>query len=150
MERESKRRTMVRWRHVSFGHWSGRFSYITISNDGQAIQPHVIDSGEEIKKVEVKNLDATALRIVQEGMRQSVTVGSNRRLLSLQFPVAGKTGTAQSGAERPTHSWFTGYGPYDKPTLAITILVEEGGESTAAAVPLAEKIFAWWFAHGNR
>ena len=122
----------------------------TIANDGQAIQPHVIDSGEEIKKVEVKNLDATALRIVQEGMRQSVTVGSNRRLLSLQFPVAGKTGTAQSGAELPTHSWFTGYGPYDKPTLAITILVEEGGESTAAAVPLAEKIFAWWFAHGNR
>lgn len=122
----------------------------TIANGGYAIKPHVIDNGTTPDKVQIKNLDADALRIVQEGMRQSVTAGSDRRLQNLVFPVAGKTGTAQSGIGKPTHSWFTGYGPYDKPTLELTVLVEEGGESTSAAVPLADEIFAWWFAHGNK
>ncbi|MCX6714860.1 MAG: penicillin-binding protein 2 [Candidatus Uhrbacteria bacterium] len=122
----------------------------TIANNGYAIRPHVIDSGTTPEKVQIKNLDADALRIVQEGMRQSVTNGSDRRLQNLVLPVAGKTGTAQSGIGKPTHSWFTGYGPYDKPTLELTVLVEEGGESTSAAVPLADEIFAWWFAHGNK
>lgn len=122
----------------------------TIANDGFLIRPHVIESTIEPEKRQLKNLDSTALRIVQEGMRLSVLSGSSRRLLSLSYPVAGKTGTAQSGINKPTHSWFTGYGPYHEPTLELTILVEEGGESTDAAVPLAEKIFAWWFAHGDQ
>lgn len=121
-----------------------------LANGGYAIRPHVIESTTEPEKNRIENLDETALRIVQEGMRQSVLYGSSRRLLSLAFPVAGKTGTAQSGIDRPTHSWFVGYGPYTQPTIALTILVEEGGESTDAAVPLAEQIFAWWFAHGNK
>ncbi len=122
----------------------------SIANGGMIIQPHVIESVGDPIKSPIKNLDQNSLRIVQEGMRQSVTNGSNRRLQNLPFPVAGKTGTAQSGIGKPTHSWFTGYGPYDHPTLELTILVEEGGESTSAAVPLAEQIFAWWFEHGNK
>lgn len=122
----------------------------TIANGGYAIQPHVIEMVNPPQKVQLKDLDSGALRIVQEGMRQSVTLGSNRRLQNLVYPVAGKTGTAQSGIGKPTHSWFTGYGPYDHPTLEVTVLVEEGGESTSAAVPLADQIFAWWFAHGNK
>jgi len=121
-----------------------------LANGGYAIRPHVIESTDEQEKVRIQNLDETALRIVQEGMRQSVLNGSSRRLMSLVYPVAGKTGTAQSGIDKPTHSWFVGYGPYTQPTITLTILVEEGGESTDAAVPLAEQIFAWWFAHGNK
>jgi penicillin-binding protein 2 len=123
---------------------------VAIANGGYLTQPRMIESDIAPEKVQVENLDPTALRIVQEGMRQSVTSGSNRSMMSLIYPVAGKTGTAQSGIGKPTHSWFTGYGPYLNPTLAITVLVEEGGESTSAAVPLANKIFAWWFANGNK
>ena len=122
----------------------------TVANGGMIIQPHVIESEDVPKNIQIENLDAIALRIVQEGMRQSVISGSNRRLLHLVYPVAGKTGTAQSRIGKPTHSWFTGYGPYDHPTLALTVLVEEGGESTSAAVPLADLLFDWWFAHGNK
>ncbi len=118
-----------------------------IANDGWMITPRVMDTGAEPEKKRIDHMNEAAMQIVQEGMRQSVLTGSNKRLLSLAQPVAGKTGTAQSVSDRPTHSWFAGYGPYQNATLAITVLVEEGGESTAAAVPLAEKIFSWWFAH---
>ncbi len=130
----------------------------TIANGGYAVRPHVIQAIDgagaldlsKDNKVQIQNYDANAIRIVREGMRQSVTNGSNRRLLNLPVAVAGKTGTAQSAINRPNHSWFTGFGPYDHPTIEITVLVEEGGESTAAAVPLADEIFAWWFAHRNK
>lgn len=121
-----------------------------IANGGYVVKPHVIETDANNQNNSIPHLDASALRIVQEGMRQSVTNGSNRRLQNLSYPVAGKTGTAQSGLGKPTHSWFTGYGPYNNPTLEVTVLVEEGGESTSAAVPLADQIFYWWFAHGNK
>lgn len=126
-----------------------------IANNGFIIQPHVIQSIEGVESVDsskkelkhLENFDADALRVIKEGMRQSVISGSSRRLSSLSVEAAGKTGTAQSGENRPTHSWFTGFAPYDSPSLVITVLVEEGGESTDAAVPIAYDLIAWWFQH---
>ena len=83
------------------------------------------------------------------GMRQAVTTGSARFLLDLPEPVAGKTGTAQPGGEVSPHAWFIGFAPYEHPTIALVVLVENGGEGSAVAVPLAKQIFAWWFAHGG-
>ena len=130
----------------------------TIANGGYAVKPHVIQaidgagamdlSGDD--KTQIQNYDADAIRIVREGMRQSVISGSNRRLLNLPVAVAGKTGTAQSAVNRPNHSWFTGFAPYDHPTIELTVLVEEGGESTSAAVPLADEILGWWFANRTK
>ena len=82
-------------------------------------------------------------------MRQTITTGSARSLSSLTEAVAGKTGTAQAPGDRPYHSWFTGFGPYNEPNLTLTVLVEEGGESNEAAVPLARQIYDWWFRYGQ-
>lgn len=127
----------------------------TIANGGYVVRPHVIQAVEGGKtidlssddRVQIQEYDANAVRIVREGMRQSVTNGSNRRLLNIPVAVAGKTGTAQSAVNRPNHSWFTGFAPYDHPTIVLTVLIEEGGESTSAAVPLADEILGWWFTH---
>jgi cell division protein FtsI/penicillin-binding protein 2 len=50
-------------------------------------------------------------------------------------PVSGKTGTAEFDANPAhTHAWFVGW----QGDIAFAVFVENGGDSTASAVPLAE------------
>jgi cell division protein FtsI/penicillin-binding protein 2 len=85
------------------------------------------------------------INIVREGMRQTVTAGSARSLNDLKVAAAGKTGTAQWSTKKPTHAWFTGFAPFDKPEVTVTILIEEGGEGSDAAVPVAKELLTWYF-----
>jgi cell division protein FtsI/penicillin-binding protein 2 len=61
--------------------------------------------------------------------------------------VAAKTGTAQTPEGRATHAWFTSFAPYESPSLVITVLLEEGGEGSLIAAPIARDLYAWWFAY---
>ena len=89
---------------------------------------------------------ADELAVVRTGMRSAVTVGSARSLGTLAVHVAGKTGTAEwNDAKRP-HAWFTGYAPAEEPEIVVTVLVEEGGEGSSAAVPVAREFLSWYFA----
>ncbi|MEK7614888.1 MAG: penicillin-binding protein 2 [Patescibacteria group bacterium] len=115
-----------------------------IANDGKMITPHVMAS-ETKDQGSVKEFNASALTIVKQGMRQAVTQGSSRSLQSVPVAVAGKTGTAQTPTPDRLHSWFTGFAPYTNPEIAIVVLIEDGGESTDAAVPLAREVLTWWF-----
>jgi len=83
--------------------------------------------------------------IVRQAMRQTVVSGSAQSLKSLPVAVAGKTGTAQFDSRKPSHSWFTGFAPFDNPQMVLTVLVEEGGESTDAAVPIVKDFWQWYF-----
>lgn len=121
-----------------------------IANGGRRFVPHLVEKIGEApvapEPVDVA-LDAGAVQIVREGMRGAVTYGSARFLNSLALPVAGKTGTAQASGDKPTHAWFEGFGPYDDPTLSVVVLVENGGQGSEVAVPIARDIFEWWFAN---
>jgi len=125
----------------------------TIANGGTKFAPRVVHAvaGQEVTSLNTELSDPLkeAIKIVQQGMRQSVTSGSSRRLNSLPITSAGKTGTAQIGGTEETHAWFTGFAPYENPEITVTILIEESGvgplgEGSTTAVPVAEKIFRWW------
>jgi len=121
-----------------------------IGNGGRRFVPHLVEKvGDEAVAPEPVDvtLNAEDVQIIREGMRGAVTYGSARFLNSLALPVAGKTGTAQASGDKPTHAWFEGFGPYDDPTLAVVVLVENGGEGSSVAVPIAKDIFEWWFAN---
>ena len=90
-------------------------------------------------------IDPYNMHVVREGMRQTVTLGSARSLNSVPVPVAGKTGTAQWSSVKDTHAWFVGFAPYENPELAFAILVEEGGEGSSVAVPIAKEFLEWYF-----
>jgi len=57
---------------------------------------------------------------------------------------AGKTDTAQF-AKNKTHAWFSGFAPYENPEIVVTVLIEGGGEGSAAAVPVAKEVLKWYF-----
>ncbi len=86
------------------------------------------------------------IKVVQEGMRQTVLAGTAKPLASLPITSAGKTGTSQfdgSDSSR-THAWFTAYAPYENPRIVITVLVEAGGEGNAVAEPVVKDALKWW------
>jgi len=120
-----------------------------IANNGLDFVPHIVkkinDVPNETSSQTLESLDSYALSVVRHGMRQTVTQGSARALSGLPVSVAGKTGTAQAPGHEKYHSWFTGFAPYEDSEIAIAIIIEDGGESTDAAVPLAREILYWWF-----
>ena len=80
------------------------------------------------------------------------------RIEDKKYQFAGKTGTAQVKKitkqereldldtaqipyEQRDHAWYIAFGPYKNPRYALSILVEHGGAGSAAAAPLAKKLF---------
>lgn len=126
-----------------------------IANGGTLYKPHLVSKilntdNQVVKQVipEVIRsdfIDADNLQIVREGMRQTITAGSARSLSVVPVAVAGKTGTAQWSTKKGPHAWFIGFAPYEKPTIAITVLVEEGVEGSTIAAPIARDILQWYF-----
>lgn len=119
-----------------------------IANGGRLVRPHVVMSSSTADGVRQLDVPASDLATVRQGMRDTVTYGSGRRLNDLPFPVAGKTGTAQWRSDKPTHAWFTGYAPANDPMVVVTVLLEEGGEGSTYAVPVAGEILEAWY--GNQ
>jgi penicillin-binding protein 2 len=126
-----------------------------IANGGTLYKPHlvskILNSDNQVVKEIVPEvirsdfIDADNLQIVREGMRQTITAGSARSLSIVPVAVAGKTGTAQWSTKKGPHAWFIGFAPYEKPTIAITVLVEEGVEGSTIAAPIARDILKWYF-----
>jgi penicillin-binding protein 2 len=54
------------------------------------------------------------------------------------WQVAGKTGTAQNPGAQP-HAWFAAIAPYDAPRIALAVVLENAGEGSVVAGPVARK-----------
>ncbi len=126
-----------------------------IANGGHKIIPHLFgqasttaspSSTTQISFATTTTMGApdSAYKVVQEGMRQCVQAGSCRALSVLPFAVAGKTGTAQWSSQGNTHAWFTSFAPYEQPQVVVTVLLEEGGEGSSVAVPVAKQMLLKW------
>lgn len=124
-----------------------------IANNGTLYQPKlvkkIIEQQRIIEEVEpraIRNgfISAANLEVVRRGMREAVVSGSSRALFDLPVKAAGKTGTAQFKKDK-THAWFSGFAPYENPEIVITVLIEEGGEGSSAAVPVAKEVLQWYF-----
>lgn len=57
----------------------------------------------------------------------------------VKVPVAGKTGTAESGVTDP-HGWFACFAPVDKPKYVVIVMQENAGEGNVVSAPLARKV----------
>lgn len=113
----------------------------TIANNGKRLRTHLIKEirNYERTKVIYKNkkskpeLVDTAgvsqyhLSLVKQGMR-SVCASESGTAYSVfgnyQVPVAAKTGTAENAGS--DHSVFICYAPYDKPEVAVAVILENG------------------------
>lgn len=125
------------------------------ANQGKLLKPQIVDRYFDQLKKEMVAVPSTVINenfispeninIIRQGMRQAVTTGSAKILNSLPVSAAAKTGTAQWSTDKNPHSWFIAFAPYNDPVLVITVLVEEGGEGSAVAAPIAYEFMSWYF-----
>ena len=125
-----------------------------IANGGVLFQPQIVDKvvveddyeyQVESKVIRENFISQENLKKVREAMRETVLTGSGRNLLDMKTEVAGKTGTAQFGNLKNTHSWFVSLAPYDNPEIVTAVLIETGGEGHDWAVPVTEQFLREYF-----
>jgi penicillin-binding protein 2 len=85
------------------------------------------------------------LKIIQEGMRMTVTEGTAKTLLSSVVPIAGKSGTPQIMGKKMLNAFFTGYAPYDNPQIVLTLFIEEVPVGSVATLPIYKDIIDLYF-----
>ncbi len=113
-----------------------------VANGGHLVQPRLAEAAPIA--VGPALADPETMEIVRLGMRDAVTYGSARSLSTLPFTSAAKTGTAQWNKNRNTHAWFTSFAPFEAPEIVVTVLVEEGGEGSRVAAPIAKGVLEAW------
>lgn len=120
-----------------------------IANGGTLYEPQIVEKiGDKLilpKTIRKNIIDSEIIDIIKQGMRETVIYGSARSLYELPVEVAGKTGTAQTSGDGTPHSWFVSFAPYGNPEIVLVILIENGGEGSAAASPAAREILRWYF-----
>ena len=130
-----------------------------VANGGTLYRPYVVESiGESTgpagdlvpeqrtqpQAVGTLPVSPEHLLAIQEALKgvttRSIGTAANR-FAGLSIPVAGKTGTAEiGGPESIPHSWFAAYAPANSPEIALAVLVENAGEGTTVAAPLARQV----------
>ncbi len=127
-----------------------------VANGGNVLQPRVVHKiqwpqwlggqVEVLKPHIVRKLGVApeTLARVRRGMRLAVTQphGTAQAVGGLGVAVAGKTGSAEHRADRPTHAWFVCFAPYHHPKYAVAVFVWEGGHGGTTAAPIARQILA--------
>ena len=132
-----------------------------IGNGGTLYRPQLIEKIQPVNGAPLDEFkpDATGtlplrpdnLAAIQEGMKMVIDNPrgtAHYSLLGMQFPAAGKTGTAQSGSGLP-HAWFIGYTMDEQntglPDIAVAVIVENAGEGSDIAAPIFRSILETYY-----
>ena len=144
----------------------------SVANGGMLLKPYLVKrieepGGKTIKEFfpEIKGKisgNSESLEIVRKALRDVVNgpKGTGKRSRLKDVVVSGKTGTVQVVRMKSNdeldkkdeipykyrdHAWFVAFAPYEKPEIAVAVLVEHGGHGGTAAAPIAQKIFKKYF-----
>ena len=141
----------------------------SVANGGKVMAPLIVKEIKNFHGRIVKSylphiksrlpISKKVLGMVQSGLWGVVNEphGTARRARLDGINVSGKTGTAQvirinrgkikSHGENQfkDHAWFVAYAPSEKPTVAMSVLVEHGGHGGHAAAPIAGDFLRFYF-----
>ena len=116
----------------------------TIANNGITMNPYVVSQilapdGTVLKTTRGRSLgqavSSGTAEQVKQAMLDVVQNGTGSAAAIAGVKVAGKTGTAETNNAN-ANSTFVGFAPYDTPTVAIAVVIEQNakGEESAAGV----------------
>ncbi|MCQ2451011.1 MAG: hypothetical protein MJ080_03435 [Clostridia bacterium] len=100
-----------------------------------------------LNKVSIK---PSTLKAIKEGML-SVTVDGTGRAALGDYPIkiGGKTGTAQTN-QGADHSTFIVFAPYDKPQIAISVVLEHGNSGFSSGTLVRKLLDSYFTTVENR
>lgn len=132
------------------------------ANNGYLCQPQVLKINQQFWSIE-KNckklpLSQKTLDLIKKGMQKACSPGgtgwplfnfkyqtsTNKKYKEIQ--TACKTGTAESQSKNSLpHAWITVFAPYENPEIVLTVFVENGGQGSDVAGPIAKEILKAYF-----
>lgn len=138
-----------------------------LANHGAIFRPHLVKHVQNsrtnaLRSIEVEpvgqlKLSTENYAIVRDAMVDVNKPGGTAAVAGLNAPYlyAGKTGTAQVIGMKKNekydetkieeryrdHALYIAFAPADAPTIALAVLVENGGHGGSAAAPIARKVF---------
>ncbi len=142
-----------------------------LANGGRPVQPRLVAAVRDPATQAWTPLEPPApraplaitpahLEVVRQGMLDVTRPGGTAAASAAGAPyaIAGKTGTAQvvaikQGArydasrlarQHRDHALFIAFAPADKPTIAIAVMVENGGSGSGTAAPIARAVFDYY------
>lgn len=133
----------------------------SIANGGTVVKPTIVKSilnsdGAEVAKDEIIQytneklgysdtddgitISQESVNVAKEGMRMAASeAGGTAYNIFKGFnqEVAGKTGSAEAGKDKNgndlVNAWFVCFAPYEKPEVAVVVMIENGGHGNYAA-----------------
>ena len=147
------------------------YATAVLANDGVAHKPRLVKQvqgsagGENKLPLESKpefalKLNSEHLALVKRAMVAVTKPGGTAAQAGAGVPyvMAGKTGTAQVIGMKQgekyiesqiqerhrDHAWFIVFAPLEKPTIALAVLVENGGHGSSTAAPIARKVLDYY------
>ncbi len=133
--------------------------YAAIANGGTLYRPRVVqkigsnnEPPEEIWQPEVLGtlpVSPENLQAIQQGLHGVISGAKGTAGFVFRgFPqsAAGKTGTAEAGGPGQTsHAWFAIYAPYEDPEIVVVVFLENGGQGSYNAAPLARQVLETYY-----
>ena len=130
-----------------------------LANGGRVYRPYLLArpdrAREPVRRLPFRDEDIALVRL---GMKDVVDVGTGRRVAvrtgesdgrrrprhRLNVDCAAKTGTAEigRGATRRKNTWVIAFAPYERPTVAVALIVERGESGGKTAAPRVHNVLA--------
>jgi len=133
------------------------------ANGGYLCQPQLLkikEKNKETNSCQKLPILPKNLQLIKEGMKQACSPGGTGWPL-FSFGVGGesttsasfkkiqtacKTGTAESQSkDHLPHAWITVFAPYENPEIVLTVLLENAGQGSDVAGPIAKEILKAYF-----
>jgi len=113
-----------------------------IANKGTVMKPYLV---KDTRSSNLDVIDQSQPEQLSQAITPDVAAALTRMMVTVvqsgtgtpaQIPgiqVAGKTGTAQHVKGGNPHAWFTAFAPASDPTIAVAVVVENGGNAGSEA-----------------
>ena len=131
-----------------------------LANGGTLYRPQIIERITNVNGADTYTfspqvggslpISEETLDAILTGMRGVIrsSIGTaNNELGDMSLLMYGKTGTAENPMG-DSHAWFTGFtaaGRADKPDIAVTVIVENGGQGSEVGAPVFRRVIETYF-----
>jgi len=138
----------------------------TLASGGQRFEPRLVREIEDLVTRERQKVSSHAIEplpfkaehvaVIRDAMNGVTIAGTSARVFAgAGYQSGGKTGTAQAVGIRQNekysasrveehlrdHSLYIAFAPLEQPQVALAVIVENAGWGSAAAAPIARRVF---------
>jgi len=135
-----------------------------IANGGTLMKPYLV---KQVTASDLSTVQSTGQSVLSQPVSSSVASSVGQMMLAVVqqqegtafafnkgatgIEIAGKTGTAETGAFSLNDAAFTSFAPYGNPDIAVGVIIQGGGYGASAAAPIAVQVIkAYQSAVGNQ